>query len=115
MESYEEHASRTIQKICREVEAKYGATAVRIYHMIGKFEEAINANLKAIQLGAQEPDVYNNMGLTYKNQGNYEKAAEAYRMALKLDPDFQKAIQNLAALTEDEFSLNSVFSEKKLY
>jgi len=38
MESYEEHASRTIQKICREVEAKYGATAVRIYHMIGKFK-----------------------------------------------------------------------------
>ncbi len=38
MESYEEHANRTIQRICREVEMKYGATSVRIYHMIGRFK-----------------------------------------------------------------------------
>jgi molybdopterin synthase catalytic subunit len=37
MESYEEHASKTIQKICREVEKKFGATSVKIYHMVGKF------------------------------------------------------------------------------
>lgn len=38
MESYEEHANRTVQKICREVELKYGATSVRVYHLIGKFK-----------------------------------------------------------------------------
>jgi len=53
-------------------------------------------------MGLQEPDVYNNLGLTYKSQGNYEKAAEAYRMALKLDPNFQKAFRNLAVLAKDE-------------
>jgi molybdopterin synthase catalytic subunit len=38
MESYEESANRTIQKICREIAIKYGVTSVRIYHLIGKFK-----------------------------------------------------------------------------
>lgn len=38
MESYEEHANKTIQSICREIEEKYGVTSVWIYHMVGKFK-----------------------------------------------------------------------------
>jgi len=38
MQSYEEHANRIIWKICREVEEKYGASKVLIYHFIGEFK-----------------------------------------------------------------------------
>ncbi len=38
MESYEEHANKTIQRICREIEEKYGVSSVWIYHMVGKFK-----------------------------------------------------------------------------
>ena len=38
MESYEEPANKMIQKICEEVEKKYSANLVLIYHLIGKFK-----------------------------------------------------------------------------
>ncbi len=38
MESYEEPANKMIQKICEEVEKKYGVHSVLIYHLVGKFK-----------------------------------------------------------------------------
>ena len=38
MESYEEHANKTIRKICEEVKSKYNLALVRVYHLIGKFK-----------------------------------------------------------------------------
>jgi len=38
MESYEEPANKMIQKICEEIEKKYGVHLVLIYHLVGKFK-----------------------------------------------------------------------------
>lgn len=38
MQSYEEHANKTIRKICEEVKSKYHLALVRVYHLIGKFK-----------------------------------------------------------------------------
>lgn len=38
VESYVEHATPTIQKICREVQEKHQAGCVLIYHLIGRFK-----------------------------------------------------------------------------
>lgn len=37
VESYVEHATPTIRKICEEVRAKYGVSCVLIYHLMGRF------------------------------------------------------------------------------
>jgi len=37
MESYEEHANMALRKICLEVQKKYSADVVRIYHYTGDF------------------------------------------------------------------------------
>lgn len=37
MESYEEHANPSLRKICKEVQEKYNADIVRIYHYTGDF------------------------------------------------------------------------------
>jgi len=38
VESYVEHATPTIRRICEEVRAKYGVSRVLIYHLMGRFE-----------------------------------------------------------------------------
>ena len=38
MESYEEHANRTINQICKEVNKKFKTNFVTICHFIGEFE-----------------------------------------------------------------------------
>lgn len=38
MQSYEAPANKMIQKICAEVEKKYGVNSVLIYHLVGKFK-----------------------------------------------------------------------------
>jgi len=38
VESYVEHATPTIKRICEEVRAKYGVSRVLIYHLMGRFE-----------------------------------------------------------------------------
>jgi len=38
MESYVEHATPTIRKICEELKAKYQVSSVLIYHLTGKFD-----------------------------------------------------------------------------
>lgn len=38
MESYVEHANKSLSKICEETKEKYGLTFVGIWHLIGRFE-----------------------------------------------------------------------------
>ncbi|MEM1994278.1 MAG: molybdenum cofactor biosynthesis protein MoaE [Nitrososphaerales archaeon] len=38
VEAYVEHATPTIQKICREVQEKHQASRVLIYHLMGRFK-----------------------------------------------------------------------------
>lgn len=38
MQSYEAHANKVLQKICAEVQTKFGVSLVKIYHFIGEFE-----------------------------------------------------------------------------
>lgn len=38
MQSYEEHASGEIRRICDEVKEKYSMNLVKIYHLIGEFK-----------------------------------------------------------------------------
>ncbi|MCF6199120.1 MAG: tetratricopeptide repeat protein, partial [Hyphomicrobiaceae bacterium] len=49
---------------------------------------------KAIELNAQYPQVYNNMGNVYMDQNNYEKALQAYSKAIEIAPTYGVAYNN---------------------
>ncbi len=74
------------------------------YRRTGRFNEAIQSNLKALEIGTKRPEVYNNLGVIYEYQGDFKKAAEAYRTALTLDPNYQEAFQNFITLTKRKHS-----------
>lgn len=66
----------------------------RIYRRMEKYEEAIEAYTKAIELDPNVSEAYNNRGATYYVMGEYEKAIEDYSQAIKNDPDFSQAYNN---------------------
>lgn len=71
-----------------------------VCHCLGKYEEAIQACKKSLELlngkipGRQ--DVYYNMANAYYMLRRYDRAAKNYENALELDPDNIQAIENLS-------------------
>lgn len=60
-------------------------------------EEAISHLEMATQLDAEQPLwVYEDLAFTYGKKGEFEKAVEAYRRAIKIDPASGSAYYNLA-------------------
>ena len=65
-----------------------------IYHNLGiiygqenKFDKAIEAFSKAIEIDNQYADAYYNLGYAYQLQGNHEKAIEEFDKAINIDPN----------------------------
>lgn len=52
------------------------------------------------------PSIYNNLGVLYANQGDYQKAEQAYQSALRLDPNDQTANFNLGLLKQTQGKLD---------
>lgn len=50
---------------------------------------------KGIQLLPRSPEVYNNLGIYYGNCGEASRAAQCFRQALAVDPEFSEARYNL--------------------
>jgi tetratricopeptide (TPR) repeat protein len=57
----------------------------------GIYEQAIHNYEKAINIDSEDPALYYNLARVYAVTENYDKAQEALRTSLALDPDFQEA------------------------
>ncbi len=66
------------------------------YTKQNKFEEAIMALEKAVELEPGYGNAYNALGVIYYQQKQYGKAAEQYLLAIESDPNDVKARTNLA-------------------
>jgi predicted O-linked N-acetylglucosamine transferase (SPINDLY family) len=62
---------------------------------MGKFQSAIAAFHKCIQLQPTLSDAHFGLGLAYQSLGSREEAAEAYEQAIHLQPDHVEAWNNL--------------------
>ncbi len=62
----------------------------------GELDKAAQTYQQEIESYPREPDAYINLGLVYADQGQYEKAAEITRQAVRLAPDFLRPYTNLA-------------------
>jgi tetratricopeptide (TPR) repeat protein len=81
----------------------------------GHYDAALHAFDEAL---AREPasslanaDVYFDMGITYRDQGDLRRAAIAYRHALSLRPDFWEAHSNLGVVLHDQGKLDEAIAE----
>lgn len=63
-----------------------------------KFEQALECHRRAVELGYNEDEAYLNIGCVLRAQGKYEDAADAFRKALSLTPDYPKAEEALQTL-----------------
>jgi eukaryotic-like serine/threonine-protein kinase len=62
----------------------------------GELDKAAGSYRQEIESYPREPDAYVNLGLVYADQGQYEKAAEITRRAMRLAPDLLRPYTNLA-------------------
>ncbi|PRC91485.1 tetratricopeptide repeat protein [Solimicrobium silvestre] len=60
-----------------------------------KFQEAVECQLKAIELQPDNAFAYLNLGVTLVAMGRDDEAIENYRKAIALNPDFKEAFYNL--------------------
>lgn len=60
-----------------------------------RYPEAIMVYRRAMKLGANQPELLNNLGFGYMQMRDSKKAIECYKQALALKPDFAEAHVNL--------------------
>ena len=52
----------------------------------------------AVKLSPRQPVYWNQLGVTYRQNGQFAKAREAYEKAIALDPGYSAAVLNLGIL-----------------
>ena len=60
----------------------------------GLWREAIYRWERASEIDPNYAAAWNNLGIAYENQGSFDKARDAYEMALDLEPDNLNIQQN---------------------
>ncbi len=62
---------------------------------LGRYDEAIAAHQRYVQLAATEPNAHDSLGMSFQQSGRYDRAVAEYNAALAMDPEFEPAIIHL--------------------
>jgi tetratricopeptide (TPR) repeat protein len=84
----------------------------RILTQAHRLPEAIDEFTKALQYDLAKADAHNDLGVAYFQLGDYEKSAEQFSEAVKIDPASGYAKQNLA-LVQAKLKNNKVGLQRK--
>jgi tetratricopeptide (TPR) repeat protein len=68
------------------------------YLETGRFDEAVAAHKKAIEVNPEFHKAWVNLGIAYRHIGDLEKAEECYTEALRIEPDYAELHASLGAL-----------------
>jgi tetratricopeptide (TPR) repeat protein len=66
--------------------AVFRATLAEAYRALGQYDRVVECCLAALELGLNDPAVWNNLGLAFEALGRHSEAADAFREALALRP-----------------------------
>ena len=69
-----------------------------IYAKEGKMDEAIQIFKKGVELNIQHPDIYFNLAQALRKKNEFKQALKYFRLAVKLEPTFNQAIQAISKL-----------------
>lgn len=72
-----------------------------LYILSQEFDEALKLLKKAEKINKVDPKLYYNMGIAYEGLNDKEPARNAFRLALKLDPQLVSAQEHLDRLIEE--------------
>jgi serine/threonine protein kinase/tetratricopeptide (TPR) repeat protein len=75
---------------------KLGLAANYYLHVTGELDKAAQTQQEYIESYPRRTGGYGNLGIVFAGQGQYEKAAEVTRQAMRLAPDFGALYGNLA-------------------
>ena len=78
---------------------KLSITAAYYRNVTGELDKAAQTYQEQIDNYPREPGAYNNRGLIYAEEGQYEKALELTQQALRLGPDIAVYYENLTNYT----------------
>ncbi len=71
-----------------------------IYRQAGKLPESAGELERAVKLNPKQPLYLNQLAITYRQQGQFVKAREAYETAMALDPGYAAPVLNLGILND---------------
>ena len=66
-----------------------------VYFKAGMFIKSIYSLEESVRQGAVEPEVFNQLGLAYDRNGDFDGARAYYKKALQIDPGFAMSWNNL--------------------
>ena len=69
-----------------------------VHAQAGRHAEAVTALERAVRVSPTQPRFFNELGIAYRGNGQFEKAREAYERALALDANYAAALLNLGIL-----------------
>jgi len=93
-------ASEGLKKVDQLLAAKPADPRLRLQRgialsLLNRNAEAIGVFQKLIETHPELPGPYNNLAVLYGNQGEYEKARQALELAIRTNPAYATAFQNL--------------------
>ena len=91
-----EQALKTMSRTYPDLSGPYGNLGI-IYFRTNRVKQAIDALNQAIRLNPR-PVYFNELGIIFRNQGEFEKARESYSEALAVDQNYAPAQLNIGIL-----------------
>lgn len=70
-------------------------TLTHICFMLSEYEEALTFCTEGLSINEQNPHLWNNYGVIYFTQGEYEVACDAFEKAVTINPNYYDALFNL--------------------
>ncbi|HEX3141586.1 MAG TPA: tetratricopeptide repeat protein, partial [Rhizobacter sp.] len=71
-----------------------------IYRQANKLPDSAKELELAVKASPRQPLYFNQLGITYRQQGQFSKAREAYERAIELDANYAAATLNLGILSD---------------
>ena len=72
------------------------------YGQIGKTDEALKANKKALELNPKDAVALSNLGVNFKDLNRYEEATAALTESIALSPNYEKSYFNLGLVMQSQ-------------
>ena len=70
-------------------------TLAHICFLLGEHQEALTFCAQGLEINMRNAHLWNNSGVIYFTQGDYESACEAFEHAVTIDPNYYDAVYNL--------------------